>query len=112
LNSVETRRLIEATCPECRGPLSEIEDDGIIVYQCLVGHRYSPEGLLRAHYETEERTLWAAVVGLEEVHKLVDAVAPHLSAETAQNVRNDAQEKLREANAVRRILDGLRAFRL
>ena len=109
---METRRLIEATCPECRGPLTEIQDSSIVVYQCLVGHRYSPEGLLRAHYETEERTLWAAIVGLEEVETLVQAVSPHLIPEAAQNLRQDVEDKLEKANQVRRILDGLRAYHL
>ncbi len=44
----EQRRLINATCPECRGPLSAVTTGGIVEYQCLIGHRYSPQGLLIA----------------------------------------------------------------
>ena len=109
---METRRLIEATCPECRGPLSEIQDEGIVVFQCLVGHRYSPEGLLQAHYETEERALWAAVVGLEEAEKMVQAVVPHLRPEIVQDLRHDVEDKLRQADQVRKVLEGIRAYRL
>src|ERR687894_111967 len=47
-----TSRLIEATCPECRGPLTEVVDDGVLGYRCLVEHRYSPMGLLAGHSET------------------------------------------------------------
>ena len=109
---METRRLIEATCPECRGPITEIQDGGVIEYQCLIGHRYSPEGILVAHYETEERALWEAVVGLEEAHKLVEAVAPHLTPETAGNVQRDGEDKRQQAGEIRRVLDQLRAYRL
>lgn len=109
---METRRLIEATCPECRGPLSEVQDGGIVTYECLVGHKYSPQALLDAHYDTEERALWAAVVGLEEAEKLVQAVAAHLKPETAQDLRDDANDKKEGASQVRRVLDQLKAYRL
>lgn len=112
LKNVDTRRLIEATCPEYRGPLSEIQDDSIVHYECLVGHKYSAEGLLLARYETEERALWATVVGLEEAQKVVQGVAPHLPVEAAQNVRRDAEDNLEQAHQIRRVLDELRAYRL
>jgi two-component system chemotaxis response regulator CheB len=109
---METRRLIEATCPECRGPLTEIQDGELVVYECLVGHRYSPEALLRTHYEAEERALWAAVVGLEEAEKLVEAVTPHLSPETGKDLPRDGKEKRQQAQLVRQVLDQLKAYRL
>jgi hypothetical protein len=89
-----------------------VNDDGIVVYECLVGHRYSPEGILRAHYDTEERTLWAAVVGLEEAEKLVDAVAQHIPSHIADNVRQDGEHKREQADEVRRVLNELRGYRL
>lgn len=109
---MEKRHLIEATCPECRGPLTEIEDDGIIEYECLVGHRYSLQGVLRAHYETEERALWAAVVGLEEAQRLVQAVSAHLQPEMVGNLQRDAEGKQQQAHEVRRVLNELRGYNL
>jgi two-component system chemotaxis response regulator CheB len=109
---VETRRLIEGTCPECRDPLTEIQDDGIIEYRCLVGHRYSPEGLLNAHYDAEERALWAAVVGLEEALNLVQAVASHLEPQKAANILRDGENKEHQAKEIRRVLNQLKAYRL
>ena len=49
----EKKRLIEATCPECRGPLSEVQYDRIVELRCLVEHAYSPKSLLEAHSETK-----------------------------------------------------------
>ena len=112
MKKLETRKLIEATCPECRGPLSEVNDDGIVVYECLVGHRYTPDAVLRTHYETQERMLWAAVVSLEEATKLVLAVASHLSAEAARNLQDAADDKLDQAKRVRGILNDLKPYRL
>lgn len=109
---METRHLIEATCPECRGPLTEIQDDGIVVYSCLVGHKYSPATLLAAHYETQERILWAAVVALEEAEKMVQAVARYLERDTAERLRDDAQSKRRQADDVRRVLNELKPYHL
>jgi two-component system, chemotaxis family, protein-glutamate methylesterase/glutaminase len=54
------------TCPECRGPLEEIRQGPILEFRCRIGHAYSPEALVNAHEDTIERTLWAAVVALEE----------------------------------------------
>ena len=54
------------TCPECRGPISESRKGPVTEFHCRVGHSYSPETFLAAHAETRERSLWAAVVALEE----------------------------------------------
>src|SRR4051794_8703985 len=59
-------RRTTVTCPECRGPISELRQGPITEYACRVGHRYSPASFLSAHAEMRERTLWAAVVALEE----------------------------------------------
>ncbi len=103
---------IEATCPDCRGPLTKTEDEGITEFHCLVGHRYSPEGMLRAHYETEERALWAAVVALEEAGKMVEAVGRYVSSEVRRNLEQDAADKRRQAQTVRGVLDELNAYHL
>ena len=77
----EDKKLIEATCPECRGPLTEIRHDDISEYRCLVGHRYSARGVLQAHSEAQEKALWAAVVALEEAANLARAVSDQFPAE-------------------------------
>jgi two-component system chemotaxis response regulator CheB len=106
-----SRRPIEATCPECRGPLSEIRDGDLLEYECLVGHRYSPEALLHAHADTQERALWSAVVALEEARTLVRSVAPQLPPETRESLETEAAEKERQAENVRDIIRHLTPFR-
>ena len=100
---------INATCPECRGPLSVTP--GTVEFSCLVGHVYSPSALLQAHYETQERTLWASVVVLEETVQLVNAVAPHCSAAAADRLQEQAAMKVKQAKEIRGVLERLQPFR-
>ena len=104
------KQLIDATCPECRGPLTAGADGGPLEFQCLVGHRYSPMSLLHEHYTTEERQLWAAVVALEETPNLVKAVSPYMPTEAQQNLQREAEAKVEQAKQIRAVLENLRAF--
>ena len=108
---METKKLIEATCPECRGPMSEVrETNAVTEYCCLVGHRYSARALLEAHSETQERSLWSAVVALEEAAKMVRAVAPEFPPEIADRLRDQSEKKQRQADEVRALLQDLDPF--
>jgi two-component system, chemotaxis family, protein-glutamate methylesterase/glutaminase len=110
LNNVESRTAIEATCPDCRGPLSVSIYGGLREYTCLVGHRYSARVLLQAHSEAQEKSLWAAVVALEEAANLVREVADDFPLEVAARLREQVAKKLDQAAAVRRILQELESF--
>ena len=111
LNQEDVKRYIEATCPDCRGPLSETIYNQIREYTCLVRHRYSAPGLLQAHSETQEKSLWAAVVALEEAANLVEAVAKDFPDEVAERLREQAGKKMSQAAEIRRILEQLEPFR-
>jgi hypothetical protein len=104
-------RLINATCPECRGPLSEVIENGVREYRCLVEHRFSDAALLHAHSETQERALWSAVLVLEEAVVIARDAASHLPAASA-SLLAQAEEKHRQAAVVRRVLDALKPFTL
>src|ERR687890_1045734 len=95
-------RLINATCPECRGPLSEVTEDGVREYQCLVEHRYSAASLLAAHSDTQERTLWKAALVLEEAAVLAREAAAQLP-DCAATLGKQAEEKLRQSSAIKQI---------
>ena len=104
------KQLIDATCPECRGPLSAVVDRVPLEFECLVGHRYSPMSLLHEHYEAEERALWAAVVALEESRNLVKAVGSYVKNEAQQELQRDADQKLEQAKQIRAVLEDLRPY--
>ena len=106
-------QLIEATCPECRGPLRIItHDQNIREYKCLVGHTYSARSLLAAHSEAQEKALWASVVALEEAEKIVGAVSPELPVAVAERLHVQAELKLAQAKEIRAVLERLEPFML
>lgn len=108
--STEKTRL---TCPECRGSLERIEQGGgLLQYRCRVGHAYSGQSAVAAHAATEENTLWAAVVALEEGADLFEDVANTLGGREAERLRADAENKRELAERVRGVLQELRAPRL
>jgi two-component system, chemotaxis family, protein-glutamate methylesterase/glutaminase len=104
-------RPMRATCPDCRGPLAEVVEHGSREYRCLVGHRFSKRGLLRAHSEAQERALWAAVVGLEEAAVIARDIAASTPTASPALLRQ-ATEKARQAQFVRGVLEQLRPFDL
>jgi two-component system, chemotaxis family, protein-glutamate methylesterase/glutaminase len=110
--NMDSERLIQATCPQCRGPLTEVRTGDICEYRCLVGHVYSPRTMLQAHSEAQEDALWAAVVALEEAAVLVGAVKSQLPPEEVARLEEQAIEKGRQAAEIRNILERLEPFEL
>ena len=93
------------TCPECRGPLWHSEGGKSKQFQCRVGHRYSFDSLVEQHAVTTERTLWAAVLALEEAGILArQAAQGALDPQTQQTWEWEAQTKERQAVLLREML--------
>ena len=107
----EKKRSIEATCPECRGPLSEVRmENEPPEYCCLVGHRYSPRSLLEAHSDTQEKALWSAVVALEESGVIVNELDGQFEPKLAERLKEQATVKHQQALEIRKILERLERF--
>lgn len=108
----EQEKLVNATCPECRGPLSELQpEDGPREYVCLVGHRYSARALLEAHSEAQEKALWAAVVALEESVNILKAVTPQFPPDISARLKEQGAKRLEYASRIRDVLQQLEPFR-
>jgi two-component system chemotaxis response regulator CheB len=85
------------TCPECRGPLEDFQSGPVRELRCRVGHAFSPESLVDGHEETLERTLWAAVVALEEGVEISRLLRSNKPGETQRlQYRSDMAAQLRE----------------
>jgi two-component system chemotaxis response regulator CheB len=54
------------TCPDCGGALWEVQENGVLRYQCHVGHQYAPENLEEGQRDVIDGALWSAVRVLEE----------------------------------------------
>jgi two-component system, chemotaxis family, protein-glutamate methylesterase/glutaminase len=63
------------TCPECGGPLYHTREHTADSYDCLVGHRWSPESLLEEQASTVERAMWLAIRSLDERRRLTGRLA-------------------------------------
>jgi two-component system chemotaxis response regulator CheB len=53
------------SCPDCQGPLVELETDDTR-YRCRAGHAWTADALLNVRAGTLERALWTAMRALEE----------------------------------------------
>jgi two-component system chemotaxis response regulator CheB len=92
-------------CPECGGVLSERSQAGMAVWECRVGHRYSPEGLVDAQADDIESAMWAAVRALEDRSRLLNRLADQFDAQnqarSARSFRSRAASAQEQAITVR-----------
>src|SRR5262249_31885004 len=96
------------TCPECNGPLWEIQDGDLVRYRCRVGHAFTQDSMLEGLTTNVEDALWTALNTLEEsIHILSrmaeDARARHLD-HAAKDLSARAAEKQQHAHVLRRVL--------
>ena len=97
----------QLTCPECRGPITRFVEGSLMEFRCRVGHRYSPETFLAAHAETRERTLWAAVVALEEGAEAARDLATRRSSKLRHRLEQEAGDNENAAKKIRELLSQL-----
>ena len=103
------KKLLDFTCPECRGPMHTFLDDGPPTYQCKVGHAYSMRALLMEHSSTEERQLWSAALALEEAASVaVEAIG--VLPELGEQLTAAARAKERQAEAIKKLIEELKPF--
>ena len=79
------------TCPECGGPLTPEEPNGVLRFRCRVGHVFSEESLLDAQSRGVETALWVAIRSLEERAALL--------RRTSERIRDRGHEGLAERMA-------------
>ena len=73
--NTESRRFSELSCPDCGGPLFYFAGERAKTYDCLVGHRWSPQSLFEEHSAAVERALWLAIRSLDERARLTGQMA-------------------------------------
>jgi two-component system, chemotaxis family, protein-glutamate methylesterase/glutaminase len=105
----DARKLIEATCPMCHGSLGEIRaDGGASEFVCVVGHQYSAQALVEAHWHAQKRALWAAVLALEEAVNVANAAVRQFPEEAQTQLRAKAERRrVEQAAVIRKILTDL-----
>ena len=100
--------LVPMSCPECGGPLWEIDVDQVKRYRCHVGHGFTEWALLVDQDESIEQALWMAMRTMEERANLLDKMAEseHRAgrSRTEKNFRERADESRTHANAIRGLM--------
>lgn len=97
------------TCPECRGTLWEMNEEGALRFRCHVGHAYTGETLVAQQSNGLEDALWAAVRAFEENATLADRMAGRSRAmghaETEARFGRRAETARRRADDIRALLE-------
>lgn len=58
------------TCPDCHGPMWEIQDGPLLRFRCRVGHAFTAESMFEGQIDNVEEALWMALNILEESEQL------------------------------------------
>ena len=97
-------------CPECGGPLWEVDDPALKRYRCHVGHAYTATALLADQSDATEKALWIALRTLEERANMLRVMAEDEQARgrerTTSQFRARAEEAEQDAQSVRHLLLG------
>jgi two-component system chemotaxis response regulator CheB len=97
------------TCPECDGPLYEANQDKVPSFDCLVGHRWSPQSLFEEQGTSVERALWLAIRSLDErvrlTQGLADAALRRGHTMSAARFAAAAEEAGLSADAIRKVVN-------
>lgn len=111
--NTQIRKYSDLTCPECGGPLYSAHVEGSQTFDCLVGHRWSPQSLFEEQSASVERALWLAIRALEERGRLVSrpasAARMRRHSLSAFQFEQAAAEARQAADAIREVADGMTA---
>jgi two-component system chemotaxis response regulator CheB len=100
-------------CPECGGPLWEIEDENreATRYRCHAGHAYVLASLNEEQRGAAERALWVALRALEERTRMLDQMYHNALVKEHAHVAVSYKDRGREARQhtedVRRLIASL-----
>lgn len=97
------------SCPECGGPLWEVEDGTLFHYRCRVGHEYSPSNLLAGQTDAVEAMLWSALRAMDERQDSYRRIVAHARERDHSQTVTRFEEKIltseHHASLIRQILD-------
>jgi two-component system chemotaxis response regulator CheB len=95
-------------CPECHGPLREIDSEGALQFRCRVGHVFSPESLEAEKESDIERALFMALQSVEDgvslARRLAMRAAERGFAVAERRYREQAGAREEAAAHLRRLL--------
>ena len=104
--------LAPMSCPECNGPLWEIDADKVKRYRCHVGHGFTAKALMASQDSALEQALWAAMRTMEERANLAQIMAKKEAEQgrsrSAQIYKERAETSRSHAQVIKKLLvDGV-----
>ncbi|TPJ76337.1 chemotaxis protein CheB [Mesorhizobium sp. B2-6-2] len=100
------------TCPECHGPLWEIEDGDMLRYRCHTGHAFTTDAVMEMQAVEAEEILWSLLRSHQQRATFATRMAERERAkrrsELAAEMGRRAKEYEADAAVIERILESRR----
>jgi two-component system chemotaxis response regulator CheB len=97
------------TCPECHGPLWEIEDGEMLRYRCHTGHAFTPDAMMEAQSAEADEILWSLLRAHQQRAEFTQRMAEREKtrdrAHLATQLSERAKEYEEDAAVIERILE-------
>ncbi|WP_348628445.1 chemotaxis protein CheB [Mesorhizobium sp. WSM3868] len=101
------------TCPECHGPLWEIEDGDMLRYRCHTGHAFTADAVMEAQASEADEILWSLLRSHQQRAEFARRRAEREKAQNrsklASEIGRRAKEYEADAAVIERILESRRA---
>ncbi len=91
--------LVPVSCPDCSGPLWQIDTDQTQRYRCHVGHGFTAKALMAGQDKTLEQALWAAMRTMEERANVALMMSKNEKSRGRDRLAKTYQEKSQTSKA-------------
>ena len=103
-------------CPECHGPLWEIEDGPMLRYRCHTGHAFTADIMMEAQSQEAEQILWSLLRAHQQraelARRLAEREKSHKRHELAAQFAGRAKEYAADAELVEQIIESRQLARV
>ena len=100
------------TCPECHGPLWEIEDGDMLRYRCHTGHAFTADAVMEAQEIEADEILWSLLRSHQQraafARRMADRERARHRSELAVEIGKRAKDYEADAAVIERILESRR----
>ncbi|MDG4882903.1 chemotaxis protein CheB [Mesorhizobium sp. WSM4884] len=100
------------TCPECHGPLWEIEDGDMLRYRCHTGHAFTADAVMEAQSIEADEILWSLLRSHQQRAQFARRMAERERAQNRSGLANEFGQRAKEYEAdaalIERILESRR----
>ncbi|PBB96798.1 protein-glutamate methylesterase [Mesorhizobium sp. WSM3862] len=100
------------TCPECHGPLWEIEDGDMLRYRCHTGHAFTADAIMEAQAIEADEILWSLLRSHQQraefARRMAEREKTRHRSQLASEFGKRAREYEADASVIERILESRR----